>query len=379
MGMKHLIVGNGINIQFDDCNYSTQQIVYRILKNCDREDFPSHIIVNFPYLLKNYLGLLYLESRAIIRGEYDRFATCNAEVASLSSFKEQYSRNINTLRMTDIGFEDYYLIHDLVCHKTKTVNPERFYIREAMRIAYLYSIYNDGKVNELYTLYPPKFVGYLNSFDSIFTTNYDSNIDSVTKNPVFHIHGQFDKLSAVYDPASFRNQLPDAPIKNCSIDSKYYYLYSNALSTHCGEYKEFQLKQYSFANDAVEKLAKAYSSDQRVKKDVDSWCNDKNTVTANMGYAVKLKAKNPELTFTDDYQFDKLSKITGELEILGLSPWNDFHIFETINSLDLNTCLFYYFSDFQCERVKMLLPELERKCVLRFKNVKEFWRQMDEN
>ena len=64
--MKHLLVGNGINIQFNPTDYTTQQIVLRILKNCDREDFPSHIIVNFPYLLKNYLGQLFLEARDII-------------------------------------------------------------------------------------------------------------------------------------------------------------------------------------------------------------------------------------------------------------------------------------------------------------------------
>ena len=37
--MRNLLVGNGINIQFDNTNYTTQQIVLRILKNCDRDDF----------------------------------------------------------------------------------------------------------------------------------------------------------------------------------------------------------------------------------------------------------------------------------------------------------------------------------------------------
>ena len=63
--------------------------------------------------------------------------------------------------MTDIGFEDYYLLHDLCCHKTGTGNPDQFYVREALRIAYLFAIYNDGKLNELYRLYPRKFVDYL--------------------------------------------------------------------------------------------------------------------------------------------------------------------------------------------------------------------------
>ena len=77
--MKYLLAGNGINIQFNSTDYTTQQIVLRILKNCDREDFPSHIIVNFPYLLKNYLGQLFLEAREVINGNYNQYANCSAE------------------------------------------------------------------------------------------------------------------------------------------------------------------------------------------------------------------------------------------------------------------------------------------------------------
>lgn len=372
--MKHLLVGNGINIQFNSIDYTTQQIVLRILKNCDREDFPSHIIVDFPYLLKNYLGQLFLEARKVIGGQYDQYANCSAERASLKSFHEQYASQIRTLRMTDIGFEDYYLLHDLCCHKVGIENPEQFCVREALRISYLFAIYNDGKVNELYRLYPEKFVNYLRQFDSIFTTNYDSNVDLVVDNPVYHIHGQFDRLSAVHDSTSFRNQLPDAPIKEYVVDSQYFYLYSNALSTHCGEYKEFQVKQYSLANSAIEKLATAYLIDERVKACVDSWTKETNTITANVGYAVQMKAKYPGLTFTNDYHFEKLSNITGELVILGLSPWNDFHIFETIDNSKIDSCTFFYFSEEQCEKVGNLLPIIKRRGALYFSSVQEFWR-----
>lgn len=117
-------------------------------------------------------------------GKYDGFTNCSAEVESLESFKKRYKDKINTLRITDVGFEDYYLIHDLVCHKYNTQNPEQYYVREAMRIAYLYAIYNDGKLNTLHQDYSEKFIDYLMRFDNIFTTNYDSNIESVTKKQV---------------------------------------------------------------------------------------------------------------------------------------------------------------------------------------------------
>lgn len=376
--MKHLLVGNGINIQFDKSSYTTKEIVLRILKNCDRTDFPTHIIIDEPYLMKNYIGHLFLEARMALQGDYDEYANCKAEEMSLVSFKEQYANKLSTLKITDIGFEDYYLIHDLVCHKHNIVNPEQYQIRESMRVAYLLSIYNDGKLDNLHLSYPQTFIDFLNSFNSIFTTNYDSNVDAVYKKEVYHIHGWFKRISAVYDAESFRNQLPDAPIKTTSIDNNYYYLYSNALTTHCGAYKEFQLKQSAYANDAIEKLAHAYKTNPTVKNDVDLWIKEENRLTANMGYAVKLKTENPNLEFKDDYHFDKLSNLQGELEILGLSPWNDFHIFEAIDNSNITRCTYYYFSSEQCEKIRTLLPQLMAKEYIKFVPLSDFWREMYE-
>ena len=372
--MRNLLTGNGINIQFDNKNYTTQQIVLRILKNCDRDGFPLHIIVNESYLLKNYIGLLFLEIPNIINGVYDKYANCTAEIKSLASFKEQYSNRLNTLRITDIGFEDYYLIHDLVCHKTNTANPEMYYIRESLKSAYYFAIYNDGELNKLHLQYSDKFINYLKSFDKIFTTNYDSNIDSVVDIEVFHIHGHFDKLSDTYNKNSLRNKLPNPPTENINVDLNYFYLYSNAVSTHSGAYKELQINQSSLANSAVEKLAIAYKENETVKNDVDSWLNDKNILVSNMGYAVKLKVEHPEVKFSEDYYFDDLKSITGEIEILGLSPWNDFHIFESINNANIDKCIYYYYSDEQCEKVKELLPNLSATGKIEFVETKEFWR-----
>lgn len=281
--------------------------------------------------------------------------------------------------MTDIGFEDYYLIHDLVCHKTGTQNPEMFTVREAMKIAYLYSIYNDGKINELHLNYPLKFISYFSAFDSIFTTNYDSNIESATGLKVYHIHGQFNKKSEVYTASSFRNQLPDAPIKDINIDEDYYYLYSNALSTHCGAYKEFQLKQHSQANSCVEKMAIAYNNNPKVRSDIDRWTKEENALTANLGYAIQMKAANPHISFVDDYHFDELEALTGTLEILGLSPWNDFHIFEAIDNSDLDKCVFYYYDHEDSETVKSLLPKLHTCGNLTLVSAKKFWEDCYES
>lgn len=319
--VRNLLVGNGINIQFDTKNYSRQEIVLRLLKNCDRDDFPSHIIVDEPYLLKDYLGLLFLEAREIIKGKYDRYCVCSAERTSLEEFKNRYAPSLHTLRMTDIGFEDYYLIHDLACHKQKIYNPDQYTVREAMRMAYLFSIYNDGKLNELFRKYSQSFIEYLQGFDKIFTVNYDSNVESATGKQIIHLHGQFDKVSDVYDPKSMRNHLPDAPINEIHIDPNYAFLYSNPISTHCGAYKELHIKQVPLANGALDKMGQAYKENEDVRSSVAEWISSENRLLSNFGHAIQLRVANPELCFLNDYHFADFQRLSGSLEILGFSPY----------------------------------------------------------
>ena len=160
--------------------------------------------------------------------------------------------------------------------------------------------------------------------------------------------------------------MPDAPIKDLDMDEKYFYLYSNALTTHCGAYKEFQIKQSSQANSGIEKMAIAYNNDPKIKQEVDRWTMDSNKLIANMGYAIQMKAANPTLSFSDNYHFNIFKNITGKLEILGLSPWNDFHIFESINKSNIEECIYYYFNENDCEMIKKLLPELNAQGKVRF-------------
>ena len=78
----------------------------------------------WPYVTKNYIGKLFLAAREAIDGEFDKYTNCTAERKGLDDFKQRYADKKKSLRITDIGFEDYYLIHDLFCHKSHIYNPE---------------------------------------------------------------------------------------------------------------------------------------------------------------------------------------------------------------------------------------------------------------
>ena len=374
--MKNILVGNGINIQYDNTNYTTKNIVLRMLTDLDSEDYPCDYIVDDPMLLKSYMGKLFLAAREAIDGEFDRYTTCTAERDGLKAFNDSYNDKKKSLRIADIGFEDYYLIHDLLCHKIGIHNPEQFTIREALKMAYFHSIYNHGNLNLLYQQYDDKLAVFLKTFDNIFTTNYDSNLESVTGKKIYHIHGQFDRLSETYNSSSFRNHLNDNPLEGIKNEPEYQYLHSTALSTYCGDYKKYQINQNALANEAIKKMVTGYQTIESVRKDVDSWEYVDNQLTVNLGQAIKLKVANPDLHFQEDYSIKEFQEITGELTIFGLSPYNDYHLFEIINNAALEKCIFYYYNASECERIKLLLSQLNAEKKLTFQSVKKFWEEL---
>lgn len=375
--MKNLLVGNGINIRFSGKDYTSQQIVLRVLKNCDRKDFPADIIVDQPYLLKNYMGDLFFMARDISAGKHDALAVLTEEKAFLSEFKEKYDEAFfKKARITDICFEDYFFVHDMACRMTKTMNPDHATIYEVLRIAYVYAIYNDGKINQLYQLYPDGFITFLREHQKIFTTNYDLNLESALSVDIIHLHGQFDKYKDVYDIDSLRNKLPDAPAKTTKIDPKHSYLYCNAITTYNGKYKQTMVNLNSVAMDGIRKLAKGYETNADIRADIDSYILSDDMMIRNIGFATREMAAHPEYSFTDNYHWNDFEAMAGDLDILGLSPWNDYHIFAAIDTAKLDSCQYYYFREDEMEQVRRILPELQKAGKLTFCDVKEFWASM---
>ena len=125
-------------------------------------------------------------------------------------------------------------------------------------------------------------------------------------------------------------------------------------------------------------MNESYCSDINQQKEINSWQKSNNSLLANLSYAIQIKAKQPESKFTEYYHFEDFKKMTGTLEILGLSPWNDFHIFESIDNCNLESCVYYFFSDNDREKIIELLPQQSEKKRLIVKSVKEFWKEKYE-
>ena len=68
--------------------------------------------------------------------------------------------------------------------------------------------------------------------------------------------------------------------------------------------------------------------------------------------------------------------MSGELEILGLSPHNDLHIFDTINNSSIEKCTYYFYEESECLYIEELLYKLKEENKIIFKSVIDFWNNL---
>ncbi|MCB5235496.1 hypothetical protein [Niallia circulans] len=367
--MKNLLYGNGVTIQFGGKNYFNDRIIKRAINNINIKKFPSEI---YPKEIKLWVQLLCDQVPLIISGEYDLYTNTNDMKASLEDFKERYKNRKMPLKVHEIGLEDYFLINFLLCHKEKIINPEKFNYTQTLRCFFIDSIYNQGKIQLIYKNFPVEFIEFLKLFDNIFTTNYDWNIEKVTNKEVNYLHGCFHVLDSVYDPNSLRNKMADSPIKNNPPLPEFTHLYSNALTSYSGGNKKFILESNINANIAVEKFVKGMKEKPELRKQIEEWKVSGDKILENMYDSIMLKEKDETLRFGENVSLKNMDNIEGAITILGLSPYNDTHIFEQINNnIKLTTIEYYYFSEHEAETVKGLFNKKE----IVLKDVKEFWKE----
>lgn len=89
-----------------------------------------------------------------------------------------------------------------------------------------------------------------------------------------------------------------------------------------------------------------------------------------MAESVKLKLQDNELNFTETYPIQEFIEVAGDMDIVGLSPNNDTHIFQALNdNVKLTSITYYYYDIAEKEIVKQLLSKHNPV----FKNVNSLW------
>jgi len=366
--MRNLLVGNGVIIQYGGEAYLNSSIVNRALENIHSGRFPDHL---YPKECADFVLALQKEHARALRGEYDEYVFTSYDRSSLEDFKRRYS-TARSYSVNEIGFEDYFLLFELVHNKLGIGNPDRFNNRGVLKRMFLDAVYNGGEIENVYRNFPPRFVAWLKEHNQLFTTNYDSNLDTAYGSDVDHLHGSFRTLSETYDLNSFRNQLKDDLLDGEQVDPNYLYLYSNCLMSYVGDLKSTSMAQSSLANRAMEKFTASYKSDPSIRKQIDKW-DDSNVLVKRLKEAIKLKVKQPELKHSEQYPHNKLKQITGSLEIFGLSPNNDGHLFTQILANDqISEIRFNYFGKQEATDAERLFQSK----TLTTKDVRELWAEM---
>ena len=163
----------------------------------------------------------------------------------------------------------------------------------------------------------------LDKFKNIFTTNYDYNLENSLggTDKVCHLHGEFGKLSSEYNVTS---------------------LYYATHKTEC---------------DVL--ISKKIPNMEHIYSDaIMSW-----SWLEKYGEMIEPDTKNKENLF---------KSISGQLEIVGLAPANDEHLFLLINTNPkIKSVIYYYLKD----EDRIELPYHLKKPVT-YKKVTKFWNSM---
>ena len=202
---KHLLIGNGFDIQFGGRAYTSQFIIQRIKYRAQMGIYDSLFeeIISGQEIVAIVEGLV-TEANNLIFGEYDQYIQDDATKNAVNDFKRRYTKKIQKLH--DIMLEDWLLLVHVFFLKNRDLEKDHIGTTEAFKRILLDIIYNDGKIQEIIPSLEKKtrksIKRYLSGFDSIFTTNYDHNIESLVSDSisVFHLHGNFDVLSESENP-----------------------------------------------------------------------------------------------------------------------------------------------------------------------------------
>ena len=131
-----------------------------------------------------------MQVREILNSGYDSYAYTTDLKDCLDDFIRGYSIR-KSLNVATIGFKIIIYCMTLCAIKYKIKNPEKYHIRKALKCFFLYSILNKGRVNQIYKGYPAKLTDFFNDFDELYTTNYDTNVETFLRKKVNYLHGSF--------------------------------------------------------------------------------------------------------------------------------------------------------------------------------------------
>lgn len=345
-----VLVGNGININFGGNAYSNSYIIKRIIFNAraHRYDplFAGKVSGKEISQLFHDLAQRANEIRA---GQYGDVISAE-DTRALESFKSRYNWEI--ANYYEIGLEDWLFILKVFYCKFADSNLSWSAAKQGFEHMMLDAIYNDGELNKIYTKMGKQVKKFFMQFDTIFTLNYDCNLEYLTGKNVYHLHGAFNVPANSENPDTVQGYIRREKGEGVTVRG-FEHCYCNALLDYEGENKYRIAEAFEKAESEISTIM-ATGTEKQVPQVIAEW--------------VQVKREHSSLTFGTNYHFNELAELAGELHIIGLSPNNDSHIFKLIEKSAVERIVYYYYSDSD--------KEIKSTKEIEFIPVKNLWAQL---
>lgn len=344
--MKSVLVGNGVNIQFSGRTYTSDFIMRRV-KFMGKLGMSDELLDykmsgdNIVLMLKNFVDI----ANDIIDNKYEQYADDNVQYA-LDDFKRRYTRKVKELH--EIMLEDWFFLMHMFFLKNKDLSDQADAAKQGFERLILDAIYNEGEIQKLYKNMGKSVRRYFNSFDNIFTLNYDNNIENLTHKKVYHLHGDFSALHASQNEKYVEGYIRTQK-NNLSIIKGKEHCFCNALLNYSGMSKLQEADMWHTLNLKSEQFGYLYKNDKKFHDNLEQY-----KATKPHDYEmIMTKIEHPELIMATEYYFDEFRKIQDELHIIGMSPNNDGHIYKCIEeNKDLKKVYIYCFSKVEYDYIK---------------------------
>lgn len=365
---KSVLLGNGVNIQFGGKAYSNRFILSRIIFNaqCDKYDGLFEGTLSGSEIEQIFRGLLPT-ANAVLDKKYDNISADDEVKKAVMEFKEQNAERSEFNYYYEIPLEDWFLLLRLFFLDNPDLNDMWKASKQGFEWMILDAIYNEGKIQEIYQKMKKPVKRFFKSFDSIFTLNYDNNIERLINKAIYHLHGDFSVLADSENPETVQGFLNKQKGK-IVMNPDYPQCYCNALLNFSGKskYKEAQNKVKEI--EVLQRLKQLHDTDIDEFKIMRAGVELEKAENAQI---IDTYIAHPELKIATNYHFGELEKLSGELHIMGLSPQNDSHIFACIEKSSVDKVIFYSYGE-PPKALPLTKP-------YEFADIKKLWKSLDAN
>lgn len=374
---RNVLIGNGVNIAFsENDDYKNYKIIERLMSNLENNKYEP-IFQNT--IDSNELASILIGLNDVFKTKIDCITTLQwtdneDELMTLLEIAKRYKGK--SKEILDIGMEDYFFVLKLFNNSLGSNKADINDVFLGLKWLFLDSIYNDGKIENLY-LKMNNYSKELLNYDNIFTLNYDTNIDKlVSEKSVYHLHGSFGILNDTYNPETILGRINQEKDNPATIINGFEHLFCNAVMGYSGSYKLDFIQTPAKGNIGIESMVSKLSNpiNNEALAIYQQWKNSSNHSEIIHAKSIDVKIQNPQLKYTE-YPINTFKSISGVLDIIGLSPNNDSHIFDMINK-NPNIKKINYFGTNPADIA--IIKDVISKPV-EYRNVLKYWDKIKNN